>query len=626
MEQRPIIFGTAGHIDHGKTTLTRALTRQDTDRLPEEKARGISIDLGFAHFTLQSGQSAALIDVPGHERFIRNMVAGVHGMDAVLLVVAADEGVMPQTREHLDILTLLGVKTGMTVITKADLVDDEWRSLVEETTREALSGTFLAEAPMVAVDAVSGRGMEDLQRQLQVVAERVRFRSPHGYPRLPIDRAFSVKGFGTVITGTLVSGRLSPEQAVELAPEGIEARIRSLEVHGQTVDEAVAGQRVAVNLGGVDRAQVHRGQVLSLPGVVHGVSYAVVQVTVLPSSHAIEQRDRVHCHIGTGEAVGRVYFYDRERAEPGETVFAEIRLESPLAIVLRDRFLLRSYSPVTTIAGGTVLEIDVRHRRREAGLIERLSRMASGSDADRVANMVRETDHPQSLKELAARCGLPEAETRRALLEQADLIGDEDRWWWSRPALAQWGGRIGQTVRAYHRAHPLRVGIPREQLRTELAPNWPARAFLWTLAQIESLVSDHEWVRFSDFEPQPTSDQARLLERIAAAFADADLHPKSLEAMAREQGLEEREFLELVQFLVQKGSLLRLEESVYIDSGAYERGVQAVRRALADGKSLGASELKEELGTNRRFAISFLELLDSRHITRRVGDKRMLAG
>ncbi|MBX5466473.1 MAG: selenocysteine-specific translation elongation factor [Firmicutes bacterium] len=619
----PVIFGTAGHIDHGKTTLTRALTGQDTDRLPEEKARGISIDLGFAHFTLPSGRTAALIDVPGHERFVRNMVAGVHGIDAVILVVAADEGVMPQTREHLDILTLLGVHHGITVITKADLVEADWLELVEETVREELRGTFLEAAPLLVVDAVSGRGLDGLRAALDRLADAVEPRPTDGLPRLPVDRVFTVRGFGTVATGTLVSGRLELEQAVEIAPEGIASRVRGLEVHGHKVEEAIAGQRVAVNLAGVERSQMYRGQVISVPGMLRGETSLVVELTLLPSAPALPINSPVHCHLGTGEAVGRLYYYDREVAEGGERLFCEIRLATPLVATRQDRFLIRSYSPITTIGGGRVIEVGVRHRRREPRLLARLEELAAFREDELLLELLRTAPRPQSRQELAQAAHMLEEAVARALSVYPVLHDEEGRWWWSREAWEAWQARLVEAVERYHREHRLRLGLPKEQARSELAAGWPVRAWTWALELVEGVEQDREWLKRQGFVPQPTREEADRMARLLSAARQDGLHPRAVEQWAEEAGIPPAELEDYLALLVEQGQLVRLEESLYLHREAYERGVAVVREALLGGPPLTTAELRERLGTNRKVAVSFLEVLDARHLTRRIGDRRM---
>lgn len=617
----PVIFGTAGHIDHGKTTLTRALSGQDTDRLPEEKARGISIDLGFAHLTLPSGRTAGIIDVPGHERFIRNMVAGVHGMDAAILVVAADEGVMPQTREHLDILEILGVERGITVLTKADLVDREWLDLVLETTREALAETFLAAYPILTVDALSGRGIEDLRKALDRLADTVEPRLAEGFPRLPIDRVFSIRGFGTVVTGTLVAGRLIPDQALCVEPGGVAARVRGLEVHGQPVTEARAGQRVAVNLGGVERTAIRRGQVVTVPGAVAAVETLAVALDLLPGAEPLPMNARVHCHLGTAEAVARVYLYDGEAIQPGDRGYAELRLESPMAAARGDRFLIRSFSPLKTIGGGQVLEPGGRHRRREPGLRARMERLAKGEEQEVLTALIDEADRPLETAWLARTSGIPE-ERVKALLEAApQVVRDENgSFWASRRLLEAVAQHIRDRLSAHHRTHPLQPGLDREQLRQEAAGDWPPRAWAWVLGQVEGITVAGEWVSLRGFQPRPDPSTEALYRAI-----DADgLRPRPLAEHRSHWTGDPAAFFDAVQLLLYGERVYRLEDHHLISDRAYRAGRERVEAAVGTGRT-STSELKDALGTNRRFAVSFLELLDSQHVTRRIGDRRVIS-
>ncbi|MBX6377931.1 MAG: selenocysteine-specific translation elongation factor, partial [Clostridia bacterium] len=402
-----MVIGTAGHVDHGKTALIRALTGQDTDRLPEEKRRGISIDLGFAAFPLPSGRVAGIVDVPGHERFVHNMVAGVAGMDAVLLVVAADEGVMPQTREHLDILQLLGVRRGIVVLTKVDLCEPEWVDLVEEEVRAAVAGTFLADAPILRVSSVTGEGLEALKDAVDRLVPTVPARPESGYARLPVDRVFTAPGFGTVVTGTLLSGRVRGEDRLELLPAGRTVRVRQVQVHGQPVDAAVAGNRVALNLVGVERHEVARGDVLITPGALRAGDLLAVRVDVLARAPApLRNEQRVRVHAGTAEVVARALVLDGEAVEPGAGGYVLFRAERPLVVARGDRILLRTLSPVATLGGGVVLDTGRRYRRGDAEGLRELALRASGRDEDIVGTILA-AGRPVTPQAVARRVGAP---------------------------------------------------------------------------------------------------------------------------------------------------------------------------------------------------------------------------
>src|ERR671924_2225226 len=392
---KQVVMGTAGHIDHGKTQLIKALTGVDTDRLKEEKERGITIDLGFAHFTCHDGTEVGVIDVPGHERFVRNMLAGVGGIDLVLLVVAADEGVMPQTREHLAICQLLRVKDGLVALTKADLVDEDWIELVSEDTREFLKGTFLEGKPIVPVAAKTGQGVDELKHALQALVARVPPKHLEGKFRLPVDRVFTIRGFGTVVTGTLFSGMIRVEDRVEIYPKGIGAKVRGLQVHNASVSEAVAGQRTAINLQGIDKVELERGDVLGHPGEFAPTFMLDAMLQHLSDApRPLRHRARVRLHLGTSEIMGRVILLDRDILAPGEEAYVQIRLEEPAIALPRDRFVIRSYSPVQTIGGGMLLDAQAaKHRRGDASLAAHFRLLAEGSPEEIFAHHLKQATY-----------------------------------------------------------------------------------------------------------------------------------------------------------------------------------------------------------------------------------------
>lgn len=464
-----LVIGTAGHVDHGKTTLVRALTGVDTDRLQEEKRRGISIDLGFAPFRLPSGRAAAIVDVPGHERFVHNMAAGVHGMDLVLLVVAADEGVMPQTVEHLDILQLLGVRHGLVVLTKVDLVDDPaWLDLVEDDVRASLQGTFLAQAPVVRVAPPTGHGLDRLLAALEEAAARVPPRDAGGLARLPIDRVFTVTGFGTVVTGTLVSGTLRAGDRVEVQPGGLPARIRHLQVHGREVSEAAAGQRVAANLAGVDHTLLRRGQVLVHPGTLAATQWLAARVEWLPRAPwPLRHQERVRVHAGAAEVLGRVRLLEPARPwQPGESGWALIRLEEPLVAAPGDRFVLRTYSPPRTAGGGLVADVG-RPWTRRAAPGRWLAAFLADEPATALTARLERAGRPRAAADLAREVGQPLSRVEAALAGAAAAgrtvpVGNG---FWVAASVAE---RLAREVRAvlerYHRERPLEPGMSRDAL------------------------------------------------------------------------------------------------------------------------------------------------------------------
>ena len=438
---KQIVLGSAGHIDHRKTSLVKALTGTDTDRLKEEKARGITIELGFAFLDLPSGQRLGIVDVPGHEKFVKNMVAGATGIDLVALVIAADEGVMPQTREHLDICSLLDVRTGLVVLTKTDMVDEEWLGLVQEDVAEYLEGTFLAGAPIVPVSSTTRQGIDEMVRVLDEMVSTLDERPAFGPWRLPVDRVFTMKGFGTVITGTAVGGAVSIGQEVEIYPRDIKAKVRGLQVHNQEVQEARRGQRTAVNLQGVEKAVIERGDVVATPGSLQPSLWLDLECSALKDMlRPLKNRAPIRFHTGTGEIMGRVMFLDRDDLKPGEHCYCQVRLESPVAVMAGDRYVLRSYSPVATVAGGTILHPHPgRHKRRRPEIIEDLRTLQLGSPAERIAvharlageagitagELVRLVNLPgkdleRLLTELSSKT---EGELAKRLLAEAEILG-----------------------------------------------------------------------------------------------------------------------------------------------------------------------------------------------------------
>ena len=461
---KQVVMGTAGHIDHGKTQLIKTLTGIDTDRLKEEKERGITIDLGFAHLTCEDGTEVGVIDVPGHERFVRNMLAGVGGIDLVMLVIAADEGVMPQTREHLAICQLLRVKEGLVALTKTDLVDEDWLELVSEDTREFLKGTFLEDKPIVPVSAKSGQGIAELRRVLQALVARVPPKQLEGKFRLPVDRVFTIRGFGTVVTGTLFSGTIRVEERIEIYPKGIGAKVRGLQVHNASVPEAVAGQRTAINLQGIDKMELERGNVLGRPGEFAPTFMldAVLQ-HLADAPRPLRHRARVRLHVGTSEIMGRVILLDRDDLAPGEEAYVQLRLEEPAIVLPRDRFVIRSYSPVQTIGGGMVIDVQpAKHRRGEAGLADHFQLLADGSPEEIFAHHLKQATHQGlRLAEFLPRVELSEARLRQVAttLQRAGrvrAVNTDMGWYLHADALDTLTRELRRYLETYHRQNPLK--------------------------------------------------------------------------------------------------------------------------------------------------------------------------
>jgi selenocysteine-specific elongation factor len=634
---RSVIVGTAGHIDHGKTTLVRALTGVDADRLPEEKRRGITIDLGFAELDLGDVR-VGFVDVPGHERFVKNMLAGAHGIDLVALVIAADEGVMPQTREHFDICRLLGVPSGLVVITKADTVDEELLALVHAEAEELTADSFLEGAPTLDVSARNGSGIEELKSALRTAALNVPARSAETLTRLPVDRAFTMRGFGAVVTGTLVSGEIAEGQELELAPGALRARVRGVQVHGSSVRAAGAGQRTAVNLGGVEVSSIERGMVLAPAGRLRPTQIFDARIKLLADApRALRTRQRVRVHQGTAEVLARVAVLEESgEIAPGSEGFAQLRLESPIVALPGDRFILRTYSPQRTIAGGEVLDAHARkHKGRERVRARaRLAAFATADNAARLAFFV-ESSGAQGLHraDAAARTGwrddvleavLAECKRGGAVLDaEGVLVGAEVLRGLARAAVEE--------VEAYHKREPLARGLARETLRERVFTRAAPEIFRAALKSAEdggALVSERELVRASGHSLELSPEDAAARERLEQIYRDAALEAPALEdALARAGTMGRERARKILQLLIDAGALVRVREDLLFHREALDALVAALR-AYAEShgpeRLIDVAAFKELSGVSRKYAIPLLEHFDRTRVTRRAGDRRLI--
>lgn len=632
-----VIVGTAGHVDHGKTVLVRALAGVDTDRLKEEKERGISIELGFAPLTLPNGQTVGLVDVPGHERFIRQMLAGAGGIDLVMLVIAADEGVMPQTREHLAIIDLLQVQRGIIVLTKTDLVEEEWLELVEEDVRQAVTGSVLQDAPMVAVSAVSGQGLDHLLALLAEQAEAVNPRESNGPARLPIDRVFTMKGFGTIITGTLWSGTLKQEQVAEIMPQGIAARVRQMQIHNRQVKQAFAGQRVACNLAGVEVSQIPRGSVLTQTGAFRPTRRLDVRLKLL-SSVAMEVRhlQRVRFYLGTAEVMGRVMLLDRDKLQPGEEALAQLALEESVVAARFDRFVLRSYSPITTIGGGLIFDpYALKHKRHRESVMAELETKLAATPEERVLQLLEKKSSGLSTSKLSLLTGLEPEEIENVIGEltnakQVLAINFEGgKYLVTSVQVSEWLENAKKIIGEYHRTYPLRRGIPREELRSRRFPNLPPRVFYallehWQKAQ--ELQDSGGQVALYGYHPIPSTKQKQMVQAITVAFQQAKWQPPTMSEFLRSLKLTDEEGQELVHFLVQEGKLDRIAEDLYFSREALDQAKEKVAALIRSNGGIELGAVRDALDSSRKFVLPLLEYLDQTRFTRRVGDKRVLFG
>jgi len=630
--RRHVVVGTAGHIDHGKTSLVKALTGTDTDRLPEEKARGITIDLGFAFLEEPDGLTIEVVDVPGHERFVKNMLAGVGGIDLAMLVIAADEGVMPQTREHLAICSLLHIRTGLVVLTKTDTVESDWIELVRDDVATLVRGTFLEGAPVVPVSAKTGAGLDELRATLRRLAATVPARGTDQLPRLPIDRVFTIKGFGTVVTGTLAAGALGVDDRVEVFPRGLVAKIRGLQAHGHAVERSVAGQRTAVNLQGLERAAVERGDVIGMAGTLSATTLADVVLEILHDApRPLKSRDRVRLHAGTSEIMARALLLEGAELAPGKRGFARLRLEAPLVALAGDRFVIRSYSPIVTIGGGTLLDTDPPRLKRPARLAH-LNVLESGAPEAVVEEHVRGAGVGGiRLPALVVRVPFGPARTRRLLdaLAAAGRVTAVDRdWSLHADAVARLRGLVTAALEQFHRAQPLRGGMSREELRVRAA-NADERVFAHVLGALDAegaVRVDRDKVRLAAHELRLSAVQQTAVDRLEREFREAAAAPPSAEEALGRAGLAGDEEHELFQLLVESRKLVRVKESLFFHAAALEAIQDKLVALLRERKEIGPGDVKDLLGISRKYAIPLLEYFDARRVTTRVGERRVLRG
>jgi selenocysteine-specific elongation factor len=607
------VVGTAGHIDHGKSTLITAMTGIDPDRLAEEKRRGMTIDLGFAHMTLPSGREIGIVDVPGHARFIRNMLAGAHGLDAVLLVIAADEGVMPQTREHLEILDLLDVRRGLVVLSKVDLVDLDWLELVKAEVAEALKGTSLEGAPLLGVSSVTGEGMPELLSALDGLLDSAASRADIARPRLPIDRVFTMSGFGTVVTGTLVDGSLSVGDELEVVPSGRLVRVRGLQRHNSKVETAEPGNRVAANLIGIEKTELTRGDVLSRPKTIQPSRRIDAAVRVLASApQPLRHGAELLLHTGTADAGCRVIMLEGDEVAAGGQGFVQLYLDRPIAAAAQDRFVLRIPSPSVTVAGGRFIDVAPRkHARHDSAVRDSLVRRAAGDVLqEELRKYPRGVTVTALLKAtLAQDAGLDRLRARR----MGDWVFSDEAW----TAIA---GKATHELEAYHRAHPLRPGMAREELRNRLgvsASSFPS--------VIQGLVEDGRIVERNGslatpahrVELETVGGPAAELLRLLALQPFA---PPSLPDAMQQSGATP----EVVRALAQRGDLVKVSDDVAFTREAFESAIAMVKEIVSSEGSVTVARLRDRMGASRRPVLALLENLDAQRVTRRVGDARVL--
>jgi selenocysteine-specific elongation factor len=622
------IIGTAGHVDHGKTVLINKLTGINTDRLKEEQERGISIDLGFAPFKLADGSMAGVVDVPGHEKFIHNMLSGIGGIDLVLLVVDVNEGVMQQTREHLQILQLLQIPRGILVLTKCDLAEEDWIDIVEEEVRETLDGTFLEKAPCCRVSALQGEGLEELRQTIQEILKELTPRDEDGPTRLPIDRHFTISGFGTVVTGTLLSGKIKVGDTVEVMPPGETVRVREVQVHGEKAEEARAGQRVALNLAGLERSNLTRGAVVATPGFFSMTERFDARLNLLKEApRPLKFRDPVHLHMGTAKVTARVALLDRDEMQQGESVLAQFHLDSPLVAHRQDRFIVRSYSPMATIGGGQIIDpTPVKHKRFRDEVMHALKELESG-EGSFIVQKLAELGCVK-LKELEQASGLGREKITgllESLTEAGQVCRTGDQWVTVETARA-WQRTLLEAVDNHHRDNALQPGIPHATLKAALPPKVAPKAFeqlLGTLIDDTQLAQRGEWVARPDFTPQPTEEQEQLLSKLEKVYLDAGVEAKGRVDMLALAGVPDGQVESLLTFLFAKGALVKLNDDSFLHQEAYQKAITSLVNHFSNKETLTLGEFRDLIGSARKQTQAILELFDSLKYTMRKGDERV---
>jgi selenocysteine-specific elongation factor len=627
-----VIIGTAGHIDHGKTALVKALTDIDTDTLPEEQARGVTIDIGFAYWK----EHVTIIDVPGHERFVKNMVTGVCTIDLALFIVAADDGVMPQTREHLGILNLLGVKRGIVVLTKTDLVDEDWVELVTEDLRDLLTGSFLEGAPIVPVSSITGSGIDALRTVLEQEIERTEERPDRGVFRLPVDRVFSVRGFGTVVTGTVLSGSVKQRDEVIIQPLDKPVRVRGIQIHGKDAESAEVGARAAINLADTELEEVTRGDILAQPGYFSSTYMIDARLQLLPDAPVpVKNRTRVHLHLGPREVLARVILLESDQLLPGETQLVQFRLEEPGVAARGDRYVIRRYSPVQTLGGGVVLDPQPhKHKRMQERVVDALGGLEMDNPAQVVSHRLNELGMAmRSCKALASEVDLSEEETQDYLDSLctrgevitrthggATLFAHVDGW-------KQATDRIKDQLSAFHEKSPLIPGIRRRELQTRVGGAASPEIFeaaVEYLLETDTLKSNGPVLSLAAHRISLNEDQEQIRTGILALVAEGKGSPPDLNEILEKVPGDGDEVRQIVGVLQAMGELVRLEDTLLFDPGSLHEMETSLVAYLSEHKEMGVSEFRDLVGTTRKYAVPLLNYFDNRGVTIREGDVRIL--
>ncbi|MBM7555733.1 selenocysteine-specific translation elongation factor [Halanaerobacter jeridensis] len=631
-----LIIGTAGHVDHGKTTLIGALTGENTDRLEEEQERGLSIDLGFSRLNFDNGLQAGIIDVPGHEKFIKNMLAGAGGVDIGLLVVAADEAIMEQTREHLAILELLNVEQGVIAVTKSDKVDSEWLELVIDEIKEFVEDTFLEDAAVIPVSGIEETGIEDLKEELGHLMQQLPDKDKEANVYFPIDRVFSIGGHGTVVTGTLMQGQIQLEDELEIYPSQLKARVRGLQVHEKDVEVAQPGQRIGINLSGVDKDEIERGDVLAAQDSLVKTEYLDARLELIESAPLVlEHGERIRLHLGAKEVIGRVYLLDSEELLPGEEGLVQFRLEDTVVANFKERYVLRRYSPMTTIGGGKILEANpAQHRKNDEAVIKALQIKEEGTTAERIKlALQREEDKALTVDDLVTRTSLAQEQIREELMglqsrnEVIELdVGTESSLLHS-DDYQQLMEEIIANLKDYHQEYHLRLGMPKEELRTKLSLALTANEYdrlLDDLKEQEVIEEKQAKISLADFAVKLTADEKKIKAEIEEKFAQNKYLPPKLDGLISSYS-DEQVAEEISNLLINNGELIKVAHNIYFDYQAVKEAKELLINYLKKNETIDVAQFRDLLDSSRKYALPLLEYFDQRGVTKREGDIRRLS-
>jgi len=619
---RHIILGTAGHIDHGKSFLVKALTGIDPDRLKEEKERGITIDLGFAYLDYPDGLTIGIVDVPGHERLVKNMLAGAGGIDLVLLVIAADEGIMPQSREHLHICNLLKIKSGLIAITKTDLVEEEWLELLEDDIKKFVKGTFLEGTAIVPVSSKTMHNIDFLKEKIRDVALHVEPKPTRGLFRLPIDRVFTLKGFGTVVTGTAVSGSLSLDEAVEILPSTVRSKVRGLHSHGRAIQKAYAGQRVAINLLGVDKNTLNRGDSIVAPGRFTATKKIDAHVELLPDSPVLKSKGLVHLHIGTAEITARAILYGQDALKAGQRCYCQFRLQEPVIAMSGDRYIIRRFSPVITIGGGDVLDSHAQRRSRKESLDD-LRIFETGTLSEKIEIKVKKAGiHGFTIPFIEGwiKAEIPSIKDSIKTLVDHGTLMLFDELLLHKNAFDAIRDTAKKTLNTFHKKNPLKPGMSKEELRAQF--NMDQKIFNAMIIAMNEVSLEKDIIRLETFHAALSTVDETLKKKILDTLEHTRYQPPSKEELSHALKLDSKHLTDILRLMVREGSIVRINNSLYIPSTVYETMIAALKEFFSKKSEMTVAEFRDILKTSRKYALPFLEYLDSNKMTLRVGDIR----